>query len=743
MSKVLIIGSGARECIIVKKLLEDSKKLNINLNIVCIGTTLNPYMKINTTLYIVSKLDIYNLDNILNIIDKIDFVFIGPENPLELGFSNYLKDKNISCIGPLKEYAKIETSKIYCREFLKKHKLSQYSPKYYILNSKNKEIIEKKLDLFDKIVIKNDGLCGGKGVLVQDIDFQTKQDGIEIISNKDNIIIEEKLIGEEYSLMSITDGVNVRHFPPIQDNKRLLDNDMGPNTGGMGCVIDKNNTLPFLNNNDIMLSQKINKQVIELLNQEYKNIGYKGILYGSYIKCNDGKIKIIEFNCRFGDPECILALELLKTNFYTLCKDIINTTLQTNLEFKQNAMIGVYMVPNGYPKNPESYYDIYIDETINKNNIYYANIEDKNNHLYSLLSRTLLYLEEDENLVNCYKKLYRNLNKIHGNLFYRKDIGAKFLSNYEKVGVSIKEGDNAIDNIKKYVLSTYNENVLGNFGDFGGEIQLNSDQNILVCSIDGVGSKSILVTKELGDLGYINLGKDLVNHSINDILVQGAYPLCFLDYFGTPDLKIDEITNFIKGISESCIKYGKFPLIGGEIAEMNSIYKEKKRDLVGCIIGYKDTQFFKNITIESGDILLGFKSSGPHTNGYSLINKIVEQNKPNKDIMNTLLEPHTCYLNIIKKFIELYGYESIKGMCHITGGGLYNNLKRIIPNDLDIILNKINYPDWCKFLQINGNISDDEMTTVFNCGIGFIIVINKELYNIINTEDYINVGYLK
>ena len=110
MSKVLIIGSGARECIIVKKLLEDSKKLNINLNIVCIGTTLNPYMKNNTTLYIVSKLDIYNLDNILNIIDKIDFVFIGPENPLELGFSNYLKDKNISCIGPLKEYAKKECS---------------------------------------------------------------------------------------------------------------------------------------------------------------------------------------------------------------------------------------------------------------------------------------------------------------------------------------------------------------------------------------------------------------------------------------------------------------------------------------------------------------------------------------------------------------------------------------------------------------------------------------------------------
>ena len=139
MSHILIIGSGARECIIVKKLLEDSRKININLNIICLGTTLNPYMKHNTKLHVVSKLSIQNLEYILNIYN-IDFVFIGPENPLELGFSNYLKNKNIDCIGPLKEYAKIETSKIYCREFLKRNKLSLYSPKYYIVNSKKKTI---------------------------------------------------------------------------------------------------------------------------------------------------------------------------------------------------------------------------------------------------------------------------------------------------------------------------------------------------------------------------------------------------------------------------------------------------------------------------------------------------------------------------------------------------------------------------------------------------------------------------
>ena len=345
--------------------------------------------------------------------------------------------------------------------------------------------------------------------------------------------------------------------------------------------------------------------------------------------------------------------------------------------------------------------------------------------------------------MECYKKLYKNIKKIHGNLFYRKDIGSKFLSNYEQVGVSITEGHNAVNNIKKYVENTYNKNVLGKFGDFGGQIKLNSEQNILVSSIDGVGSKSILVIKELGTNGYINLGKDLVNHCINDILVQGAYPLFFLDYFGTPNLKIDEVSNFVKGISESCIEYGHFPLIGGEIAEMNSIYKENKRDLVGCIIGYKDTKFFQNTQIQSSDILIGFESSGPHTNGYSLINSIVQQYKPSEDIMNKLLKPHKCYLNDIKNFINMYGYDNIKGMCHITGGGLYNNLKRIIPNNLNINLYPINYPDWCQYLQKIGNISDKEMTTIFNCGIGYVLIINKEFYNTIKHLNLINVGYLQ
>ena len=424
MNHILIIGSGARECIIVKKLISDSDN---NIKITCMGINLNPYLNNHTNLILVDELNIDNLKKIINTL-IIDYAIIGPENPLELGFVDYLENINIHCIGPLKEYAQLETSKSYCRNFLKNNNLSQYSPKNIEIN--NYQTINKLtilLKSFNKIVIKRDGLCNGKGVIVQDMDFLSKEKGIEhIIShcNNNKILIEEKLEGEEYSLMSITDGYgNIAHFPPIQDYKRLMDNDEGPNTGGMGCVIDKNNKLPFLTVDDISESKYINEKIINNIKNKDK-IGYRGILYGSYIKCNDGLIKIIEFNCRFGDPECIIALTLLKTNFYDLCNSIIYGKMITNLVFDQNAMICIYMVPTNYPYNKSDKYDIYIS---NENNIIYSNIEQSDNHLYSLSSRTLLYIEKNNTLYDCFKNIYNKIKNIHGNLYYRKDIGLKFI----------------------------------------------------------------------------------------------------------------------------------------------------------------------------------------------------------------------------------------------------------------------------------------------------------------------------
>ena len=445
---ILIIGSGARETIFIKKLLNDSKSINKDINIICLGNNNNPYINEKCNLYIHEKFSkeffIDFLNNIIKKIynNKIKFAFIGPELPLELEFSDMLEESNIPCIGPLSNYAQIETSKTYARNFIKYAGLNEYSPLYVVLDNKvNKENIINNLSNFNNFVIKKDGLCGGKGVLVQGIDFQNKEDVIDDLYNSikqnEKILIEDKLIGEEFSLMSITDGNgNVKHFPPIQDYKRLDEGDKGPNTGGMGCVIDRNNSLPFLNQEDIVICENINNIIIDNLNKngvgKKNKIGYRGILYGSFIKQRNNKIKIIEFNSRFGDPECLIALSLLKNNLYNICNEIINKNLKSNLLFDNSSMLAVYLVPRNYPSFTES--EIINIDNVNdtiKNNIIYGNIEEKNGNLYNLSSRTMIYLKKQNYLSDCFEEIYNDILLINSknNLKYRKDIGLKYLFN--------------------------------------------------------------------------------------------------------------------------------------------------------------------------------------------------------------------------------------------------------------------------------------------------------------------------
>lgn len=760
MNSVLVIGSGCREAIIVKKLIDDSKKIDISLNVVCIGSSNHPYIKENCELHILKKYYEIDFARILNNIENLKFCVVGPEAFLEEGVADVLEKRKIPCIGPLKNHARIETSKSYAREIIDACRLENYSPKYVLLekNGFEKENVERINEITknenNKIVIKKDGLCGGKGVFVQDVDFTQSEIQTIITENidKSDLLIEEKLEGQEFSLMTLTDGNgNCRHFPPISDYKRLENNDVGPNTGSMGCFIDKNNSLPFLNEQDIKITESINEIIIEKLNSNkhlHENMGYRGVLYGSFMKTRDGNIYIIEFNSRFGDPESVIALSLLKNNFYSLCCEVAKGELTSVLEFDQSAMLCVYMVPKNYPQKTTEKYDIYFDEDV-LNHVIFGNVEKENNHYYSLSSRTLLCSVKGTNLSSCYKEVYNKVKQIHGNLKYRTDIAANYLSKYEQAGVSIDEGNAALKEMKQYIVNTYNENVLGKYGDFGGQYKL-GDYN-LVSSIDGVGTKSILASKVFGEESFVDLGKDIVNHSVNDILVQGAFPLFFLDYYGTAHLSTREVTNFVKGLSEACIENGHIPLIGGETAEMPSIYIEGKTDLVGCIIGLKDERFFQNTQISSGDVLIGIPSVSPHTNGYSLINKIFDENGlPNQELVKTLLKPHKSYLNEVKEFIHHFGYDAIKGMCHITGGGLQENMNRVIPNDLHTEFNwdKLRdvLPEWCKYLQEKGNITNEELYRVFNCGIGFVFIVSKEMQNNhiffknITTSKYIRLG---
>jgi len=309
------------------------------------------------------------------------------------------------------------------------------------------------------------------------------------------------------------------------------------------------------------------------------------------------------------------------------------------------------------------------------------------------------------------------------------------MDNYKKAGVDIEKGNDFVRRIKDEVESTYSHNVLGKHGNFGGQFQHNN--STLVASTDGVGTKGILVKQLTGS--YYNCGHDIVNHSINDILVQGAKPLFFLDYIASSKLNIEDSYSFVKGCCDAC-KEANCVVLGGETAEMPSVYKDGHMDMVGTIVGEK-TIYIDEKGVKENDIAFGLPSSGPQTNGYTLIRKILETHEPPQKIIDDLVTPHGSFL---QQVIKISKYFTITGMCHITGGGLTENLKRIIPSDLQLNLDFIKYPEWCIWLQKHGNISNKEMHKVFNCGIGFIVFVkpiqNYEIFRKIHMPKMVQLG---
>ncbi len=309
---------------------------------------------------------------------------------------------------------------------------------------------------------------------------------------------------------------------------------------------------------------------------------------------------------------------------------------------------------------------------------------------------------------------------------------------YKDSGVDIDAGDSTVDKIKPFIKDTFNERVLSGIGLFGGFYDAKFDElehPVLVSSTDGVGTKLIVAFKSgIHD----TVGQCLVNHCVNDILCCGARPLFFLDYFATGKLNPDTATDVIKGFAIACKKNG-CALIGGETAEMPSMYKEGEYDISGTIVGVVDKKHIINgRKIQKGDVLIGLPSTGLHTNGYSLARaallKKLDANQYvdelGKSLGESLLEIHRSYLHEVYPLSE----ESLlKGISHITGGGIMGNTRRIIPEGLEI---KLDWDAWewlpiFKLIHAAGDVSVEEMRRVFNLGIGMILIANRENANTI------------
>ena len=298
---------------------------------------------------------------------------------------------------------------------------------------------------------------------------------------------------------------------------------------------------------------------------------------------------------------------------------------------------------------------------------------------------------------------------------------------YKLSGVDIDAGNDLVEKIKKDVALTHNKNVIGSIGGFAGMYKLDESfkNPVLVACTDGVGTK-VSLAQEYNDLSGI--GQDLVAMCVNDLIVCGAKPLFFLDYFASSKLNVDEASKIVKGISEACIE-SECALLGGETAEMPGHYIGNNFDLAGFSVGCVDSdKILNNENVEAGNILIGIESSGPHSNGFSLIRKIINDSKASEsqknDIAKKALKPTILYPKLIANLIQEY---KINSMSHITGGGLTENLPRSIPDNLLIEINTEAWeiPEIFNWLMKEGDISMQEMYRIFNCGIGMVLCVEN------------------
>ena len=299
---------------------------------------------------------------------------------------------------------------------------------------------------------------------------------------------------------------------------------------------------------------------------------------------------------------------------------------------------------------------------------------------------------------------------------------------YRDAGVDIDAGDDLVERIKPLAKKTMREGVLAGIGGFGAlfEVPKRYKEPVLVAGTDGVGTKLRLAFEWNR---HDTIGQDLVAMSVNDILVQGAEPLFFLDYFACGKLTVDTAATVVGGIAKGCELSG-CALIGGETAEMPGMYPPGEYDLAGFAVGaVEKSKIITGNTIVPGDVVLAIASSGAHSNGYSLVRKIIERAgaKPSDDLGgrplgDVVMAPTEIY---VKPLLKLISEIDVKGMAHITGGGLVDNIPRVLPENTQAVLHRDSWqmPELFRWLQMKGGVADAEMVRVFNCGIGMVVIV--------------------
>ncbi|KAG5992751.1 hypothetical protein E4U52_002536 [Claviceps spartinae] len=737
--RVLLIGNGGREHALAWKLSQSARVEAIFVVPGNGGTATCPKV---TNVDSVSSEDFpglvkFSQDN------EVNLVVPGSEVPLVDGVEEFFKRVGIPCFGPSKEAARLEGSKTYSKDFMKKYDIPTAAYENFSDYDKAAAYIDS---VSHEVVIKATGLAAGKGVIIPQSKREAKEALRQIMVEKafgsagDEVVIEELLVGDELSVLTFCDGYSIRSLPLAQDHKRIFDGDQGPNTGGMGCYAPTNIATK-------QLTEAIDREILEptIVGMRREKQPFRGVLFTGLMITSAGP-KVLEYNVRFGDPETQTVLPLLSADtdlaeIMLACAGGYLDNCDLKIESKYSATVVV--AAGGYPGPYAKGTPMTVLPPPTGSTIFHAGTKLVGDQLQSSGGRVIAVNSVGESLRSAVDASYAALSTgviKFDSMFFRKDIAhrafrapKKEAMTYAQAGVDIQAGNDFVERIKKAVASTKRPGADAEIGGFGGELDLSqcgyTGGPILVGAIDGVGTK-LMIAQAMKK--HDTVGIDLVAMNVNDLIVQGATPLMFLDYYGCSKLDQASAAAFVEGVAEGCRQSG-CALVGGETAEMPGMYQDDDYDAAGCAVGAVTPQnrLPQTGAMAAGDILLGLGSVGVHSNGFSLVRRIVQSagltyGSPapwdkSQTVGESLLTPTRIYVKSLLPVIS-----QIKGLAHITGGGLLENVPRMLPDSLaaDISYGSWNMPPVFEWLKQAGNVDPSEMCRTFNSGIGMVIAVD-------------------
>ncbi|KAJ3324455.1 hypothetical protein HDV06_006866 [Boothiomyces sp. JEL0866] len=743
--KVLVIGNGGREHAIVWSLEKSKSVETIYIAKGNGGTIGSKITQINTPVVAPRFKEIVDFA----VSNNVELVIPGPEQPLVDGVETAFRKVGIPVFGPSKGAAELEGSKAFSKDFMAKHHIPTAAYKVFTKYEEAKTYIE---NFKGKFVIKASGIAAGKGVILPET-LPEAIEGLKSImldaafgSAGSEVVIEERLEGEEVSVLAISDGYTIVALPGAQDHKRALNGDQGLNTGGMGAYAPA----PVYTSD---IAEQVKRTVLKPTIDGMRRDGlpYVGILYAGIMLTPSG-IKVLEYNCRFGDPETQVLLPLLSDSCdlaQILLAAATGRLDSVSISFRHQFACTVVAASGGYPGSYKQGLSITLPTIANKDvTIFHAGTALKDNVLVTAGGRVLSVTAVADSLLDAIKLANEHVAQVKfEGIHYRTDIGHRAIkllkekqtagTTYADAGVSIDAGNYLVEKIKPYVKATRRTGADAEIGGFGGVFDLKAagyKDAVLISGTDGVGTK-LKIAQHIGK--HDTIGIDLVAMSVNDVLVQGAEPLYFLDYFASSKLEVDVAADVVKGIAQGCIDSG-CALIGGETAEMPGIYQNGEYDLAGFVVGAVEREDIlpKLETIKSGDVLLGLASSGVHSNGYSLVRHVVAKSglefsspcpfeSKEKTLGGALLTPTRLY---VKPLLPVIRQNLVKSMVHITGGGFIDNIPRSLPKEFGVVVNSHAWPllPVFKWIKKAGNVANGELARTFNCGIGMVLVVEKE-----------------